>query len=129
MSIRKFTVRAVLNTFLIILSAYSLIWTLMFWFVYFAEFYPGSEWISPLTHNPIFLALLSSPYLDFFPPLINITVSLANVICAINGLLSKSKSEISTVKRGYKVYTVISLIALVIHCISYYGLCLIISSR
>ncbi len=78
------------------------------------------EWARLIINNPI-TREIRYMYWDCLPSLISIPISFANGICAIKGLHSMYKEKTSTSKRiiGYLVYALISLCAVVIHCITF----------
>lgn len=100
---------------LISLLAISLIGVLIFWLLFV-----NVNIARLISSNPITLIVL---FLYWKPPtyLIIIPIAFANVVCAVKGLRSIYKEKASTSKRiiGYWIYTIISLGAVVIHCITF----------
>lgn len=100
---------------LIFLLAISLIWNLIF-------ILPSinAEISRLIRSNPITYELRHM-YWSCFPSLISIFVSFINAVYAIIGLFKQYKSKITSKKCfvGYLIYVIISLGALIIHCITH----------
>ena len=105
----------IIRTILISLLALGLIGTLIFWLPSVSV-----EWASLIIDNSITCEIRHMHW-SCIPSLISIPISLANVICAIKVLCLMYKEKISKPKCiiGYLIYTLISLGAVVIHCITF----------
>lgn len=100
---------------LISLQVLMLIGTMLYWLPF-----KSVEWAEIIYNNPITDALVEF-YFDGLASLISIIIAFAVIICAIKGLYSMYKEKTSTSKRiiSYLIYAIISLGALVIHCITF----------
>lgn len=104
---------------MIVLLSATLIWALNFWI---PEIGAGAAQLiygNPLTHT------LSSAYDDFFPTLLCVLFSFANLVCAGLTLFDTSQAKKYQPERAndkltvYWVYIFVSLGALVIHCLGF----------
>lgn len=100
---------------LVSLLTVSLIWNLIF------KLPSVSVEISRLIHSNPITDMLENIYWDGIPSLISIPISFTNLIYAIVRSHSVFKSKPSSKKRfiGYLIYAVVSLGALIIHCITF----------
>lgn len=107
--------RKITMSVLIILLALGLIGTLIFRLPGL-----GVEWARLILGNSI-TGKVRTIYWDCYPSLMNILIAFANVVYAVKGVYLIYKEKMSTSKGiiGYLIYTIISLGAIVVHCITF----------
>ena len=94
----------------------NLIWALIFWLPLVSKDIGKLIWNNPM------LSTLWLIHNDFFVQVACFLISFANLFYAIAALRSMYKLETSTSKRiiSYLIYAIISLCAIVIHCITFW---------
>lgn len=111
----KYRHKKIISVVLICLLGASLIWHLTYNFTFISADAAHIIFSNPITYS------MQRFYDNFFSPLICIFISFVNLCYAIMGLRKNYKSQETSKKllAAYYVYTIISFIVLVIHCISF----------